>query len=384
MKIMDRRQNNRPLWALSLLLSLAAVIWVGCMWFTVERDYGEGIHVVRGAADLKAVLAASDSIEFQADGAPFLIPTGLFIQSMAFNSSSDVNLTGYIWQKYPSDFPVEFKKGVIFPEEVNSSSTVLREEYRAEGEENGVAYELIGWYFDVTVRQSFDYSRYPLDHLSVWLRLWPGDFNNDDRILLVPDFAAYSGLERNRFGLDQDLVHGLWEIDETFFSFNNIPYDTNFGYFEFPEQVLYKELFFNLGVQRKFINAFISNLVPLLVVSLLLFASLMIVSSDERRASRFGFSTSGVIGSCSALFFVVLLAHIQVREQFAASGLVYIEYFYLIMYGAILVTALNAYIFSLGQGHLGRWLQYRDNLIPKLAYWPSVTWALALVTYLKL
>ncbi len=381
---MDKTHSRRPLWALSLLLSLFALIWVVWMWSQTERHYGEGTHLVRDATDLERVLAESDSIEFQKGESPYQVPTGLFIQSLAFNSSSDVNLTGYIWQKYPSDFPQEFKKGVIFSEEVNSSGTVLREKYRAQGLENGIDYELIGWYFDVTVRQSFDYSQYPLDHLSIWLRLWPGDFNNDERILLVPDLAAYAELGQHRFGLDQDLVHGLWEIDETFFSFNNVPYDTNFGYFEFPEQVQYKELFFNLGVQRKFINAFVSNLVPLLVVSLLLFASLMIVSSDEKRASRFGFSTSGVVGSCSALFFVVLLAHIQVRDQFAGSGLVYIEYFYLIMYGAILLTALNAYLFSLGHGRLGRWLQYRDNLIPKLAYWPSVTWALALATWMKL
>lgn len=381
---MPENTVNRTLWVISLLLTLAATFIIGIIWSTSGRDYGMHSHVVRNAAELQSHLAARDSIELSGKEKPFLIPTGLFIQSLAFISSSDVNITGYIWQKYPQDFPKEFQKRVVFPEEVNSVNTMLREEYRAQGEENGSRFELIGWYFDVTVRQSFDYSHYPLDHLSVWLRIWPGDFGNDDKMLLIPDFSAYAGIERQRFGLDQEIVQGAWELDETFFSLNNIPYDTNFGYFETAHDATYKELFFNLGVKRKFINAFVINLVPLLVVALLLFASLMTISGDEQRASRFGFSTSGILATCSALFFVVLLAHIQVRSQFAGSGLIYIEYFYLVMYGTLLLTALNAYLFSLGEEQRWRWLHYRDNLLPKVAFWPLLMWSLALFSCLKL
>lgn len=75
----------------------------------------------------------------------------------------------------------------------------------------------------------------------------------------------------------------------------------------------------------------------------------MIVSGERDEAGKFGFNTSSVITTCSALFFVVLLAHIQVRRMFAGSGLVYLEYFYLIMYVIILLTSLNAYIFSIGE-----------------------------------
>jgi len=69
-----------------------------------------------------------------------------------------VNITGYIWQKYPKDFPKDF----IFPEEVNSVNMRLDKFYESTGEQDGIQYDVIGWYFDVTVRQSFDYSHYPL------------------------------------------------------------------------------------------------------------------------------------------------------------------------------------------------------------------------------
>ena len=50
---------------------------------------------------------------------------------------------------------------------------MISEEYRRrQGSE-----EVIGWYFDVTVRQAFDYSKYPLDTQDVWLRLWHKDFD---------------------------------------------------------------------------------------------------------------------------------------------------------------------------------------------------------------
>ena len=121
-----------------------------------------------------------------------------------------------------------------------------------------------------------------------------------------------------------------------------------------------------------------------LIVALLLFSQVMMGTSEEKRANKLGFNTTGVIATCSALFFLVMLAHIQVRSLFAGAGLVYIEYFYLIMYIVILFTALNAYIFSLGKLPRLNLIYYRDNFIAKLAFWPVVLWMMALVTVIKL
>jgi hypothetical protein len=100
----------------------------------------------------------------------------------------------------------------------------------------------------------------------------------------------------------------------------------------------------------------------------------------KTRAEKFGFNFSGVIATCSSLFFVVLLAHIQVRRQFAGSGLVYIEYFYLIMYVFILFTALSAYVFSLGRLKWFNLIYYQQHFIPKVAFWPVLLWMMAIAT----
>ncbi len=378
------KSNHSAYWLVSFLLSVVAVVIIGYKWFEVQRVHGLGINVIKDKAELEQVLQSSSTAEFRDGQKPFLIPTGFFIQSLAFITPSDINITGYIWQKYPQDFPENIPKEFVFPEEVDSGNTVLKEVYQFKGKQDGKVYDVIGWYFDVTLRQSYDYSKYPLDFLTVWIRIWTKNFTMADRVIHIPDFPAYTDTGRKTFGLDKDIVPGEWKIDETFFSYNDMPYDTDFGFFTKVKDLNYKEFFINIGMKRKFINAFVINLVPLFVVALLLFAQMMIVTGSKDLVERFGFSTSETITTCSALFFVVLLAHIQVRKLFSGSGLVYIEYFYLVMYVIILLTALNAYIFSLGRLKHLNLIHYRDNFIIKIAYWPVVLWMMAVVTLIKL
>lgn len=208
--------------------------------------------------------------------------------------------------------------------------------------------------------------------------------------MLVPDFEAYptaktEAKKRVQFYTDEDLVSGGWKVDEIFFNYHNHTYRTTFGLplkntVQEPISLKTKELYFNIAIQRMFRDSFIINLIPLFIVALLLFSQIMTVTGDEKQADKFGFTTTGIIGTCSALFFVVMLSHIQVRREFAGSGLVYIEYFYLIMYVIILLTALNSYVFSIGRLKHINIIHYRDNFIPKVIFWPLTLWLMAAVT----
>ena len=80
------------------------------------------------------------------------------------------------------------------------------------------------------------------------------------------------------------------------------------------------------------------------------------------------FNASGFSGASSALFFVVMLAHIQLRRQFAGANIVYIEYFYILMYAMLVLATVNTYLFSIRASGLGNIILYKDNLIPKVAY----------------
>lgn len=359
---------------LSICLSLLAV---GVLTGTpVSRTDNESVGVVK--------ISARNTQQTRARGengsAPYRIATGLFIHSLSFTNPSDVNITGYLWQLYPPGYPSQFRKGVSFPEEVNADSTVFRQHYRKNSEQG----ELFGWYFDVTLRQSFDYSNYPLDRHTIWLRLWPAEGAEQETVILEPDLAAYEDTQGRTFGLDADIVPGEWEIDEVFFSYNTLQYDTNFGFRGTPVSRARKEFHYNLVVKRKFINAFVVNLAPLLVVAMLLYAALLTCSANPAQGERFGFSPMVIVSVCSALFFVVMMAHVRVRSLFSESGLVYLEYYYLVMYVALFLVVVNAYLLVGPRSTLFRLLHYRDNLIPKLTYWPVLLWTLALVTRVKL
>lgn len=310
------------------------------------------------------------------DGSPhagrIMIPTGVFIQSVGFVQANDVNVTGYIWQKYGDDIPDDVSRGFVFPEEVASADTVIREEYRREG--------TIGWYFDVTLRQPFDYSKYPLDTQDVWLRLWHKDFDRD--VVLVPDLGAYraTGL-RDIFGVDSQVVTGGWQIVDTHFFYRRMSYDTNFGTMNHVGRINFPELHFNITLRRLFLNALVVALVPLIIVLILLYSVLILATADKERAEALGFSATGAIGAASGLLFVIMLAHIDVRKEFAAAGLLYLEYFYLITYAAVLGVSLNVYLFSAHRdARFLHFLHRDDNFLPKLMFWPIVLLFLAAVT----
>ncbi len=313
------------------------------------------------------------------------IKTGIFIQSLQFSNATEVNLTGYIWQRYKDGVHDDIKPsssdvGFVFPEQVNTGDDIEPYEvYRVnDGDE-----EVIGWYFEATLRQPFDYVEYPFDHKTVWVRMWAKDFSRN--IVLVPDFDAYkaTGLD-DIFGIEKNIVLGTWVRQDTFFDYKLSSYDTNFGITDYIGQDNFPELHYNLVIKRKFENAFIVYLLPLFLVATLLFSALLTVSTNEKLSNTLGFNVSGFIGACSALFFVVMLAHIQLREQFPGSGIVYIEYFYILMYALLVVATANTYLFSTNTGNWFKIIHYNDNIIAKVAYWPVVLSCLIFITLMFL
>ena len=307
------------------------------------------------------------------------VETGIFIQSLKFFNSTEVNLTGYIWQRYQNGLqddiiPGPGEVGFILPEQVDSSFDP-REVYRIR-----TAYEeLIGWYFEATLRQPFDYATYPFDHKTVWVRIWHRQFSSN--IVLVPDFQAYLATgPADIFGIEEAIVLDAWERENTYFDYKLSNYDTDFGITNYIGQQGFPELHYNFVVKRNFENAFIVYLLPLFLVAMLLYAALLTISGSEDLSKRLGFNTSGFIGGCSALFFVVLLAHIQLREQFVGSAIVYIEYFYILMYGLLVAATANTYLFSIRPKRWCGFILYRDNILVKVGYWPVVLGSLILIT----
>ena len=301
---------------------------------------------------------------------PIYIPTGLFIQSIKFNNSNDVTLTGYVWQKYDLDIYEEINAGIVFPEAIDSEFE--EERYRNSAKSSGDEDKPDGvilkrWYFKTTLRERFDYRLFPFDRQSVRIRLWHKDF--DRNVILVPDFESYDSLNPKALpGIEKDFVLSGWALSSSFYDVRVNQYNSNFGQESYITRNRIPELYFNVELQRRFESAFISYVFPLSIMLLMLYAVLITTSRSETVKDVFGFNVTSVLASCSAIFFVVLVSHVQLRNYLSSDIIVYLEYFYLITYLVILLVAINAILFS---WHTAiAWVSFRDNLIPKLLYWP--------------
>jgi hypothetical protein len=374
--------QHKGWWGLSAIVSAVLVVILLNLWMQLNEHIIEPTQLV-DAQSVDAflqenwedkVVAKSGRIE------PTLkVETGIFIQSLKFFNSAEVNLTGYIWQRYRNGIHDSIKPGpgeigFVLPDRVDSEVQPV-EAYRIKLAQE----EVIGWYFEATVRQPFNYKTYPFDHKTVWVRMWHKQFSRN--IVLVPDFEAYEATGPDDiFGIEESIVLETWERENTFFDYKLPSYDTDFGITNYVGQHGFPELHYNFIIKRKFENAFIVYLLPLFLVATLLFAALLTITGKKELVDRLGFDVAGFIGAASALFFVVMLAHIQLREQFAGSGIVYIEHFYILMYLLLVVATANTYIFSLKPRRGWGLILYGDNILVKVGYWPVALGCLIAIT----
>lgn len=261
--------THRQWWMVSTVISVLLAAYLIHLWVQMN-DYDVQHSQIVNESDAQAFIKENWIDKQSANNkiaAPVsYIKTGVFIQSLKFDTSSDVNLTGYIWQHYQKGIhdhiiPKEGEVGFVLPEAVNSSVTTTQA-YRIVSEEQ----ISIGWYFEARVRQFFEYNKYPFDHKTVWLRLWAEHFS--DNIVLVPDFGGYDATGINDvFGIAEDIVLGTWQREDTYFDYQLSSYDTNFGLVGNAKQQRIPELRYNIVMKRKFGNAFIIYLLPLFLVA---------------------------------------------------------------------------------------------------------------------
>ena len=245
------RYDHRGLWLLAFIFSLLCILGIGFIWhLTINNSTLDGRNVdlvVFDREDVETVLQhANTSSKIPR------IPTGVFLQSIEFSNAYDVIVTGYIWQNISRPDAENASPRFSFPE---SEETTIEKAYVNEDK------SVLGWRFKTTLRQQFDYSRYPFDREDVWIRLK----SNDSTSVLVPDFDSYNSLIPETFpGMDRSFLLEGWEPQKTFFSYRLNSYSTNFGVGNFANSNV-PELYFNVDVKRDFKGPFDSDLLPVMV-----------------------------------------------------------------------------------------------------------------------
>lgn len=301
---------------------------------------------------------------------PRRIPTGVFIQSIDFQSAVNLKVTGYVWQKFKMNDQEPIEEGLVFPDA--QEITIDKAYEKVSGN-----IRTIGWNFQLILREGFDYLTYPFDLENVWLRMWPKEFHKN--IVLVPDFDSYLVDDPDFLpGIDSQLVLPGWKILQSSFSYLPASYNTNFGISNFAGTEEFPELRFNVVIQRNFIDPFISIILPLLVVVILVFILLLTCSREESLKELFGFSAGGILSGIAALFFVVIFAQIDLRTNLEVERIMYMDFYYFVIYLVFMVVSVNSVLFCWPRRIA--FIHFEDNLLPKLLYWPLILGTIFLTT----
>ncbi|MFK5969512.1 MAG: cache domain-containing protein [Candidatus Marithrix sp.] len=281
----------------------------------------------------------------------YYVPTGIFIESMKFSGVNNIHLSGYVWQKYDDSIPDTITRGFALPQ---AGYTDITKSYQLE--ENGV--EVIGWHFQIVMRHEFYYAKYPFDKRHIGIRIAHRDF--DQNVILVPDLEAYGVMNpAAKPGVKKELVLSGWSVLKSFFNYRINYENTNFGISEYMGMgdTNFPHLHINVLLRREFIGQFISSVLPLIIISTILFALQMWLGK-----------TTTFVRSLIGLFFGILLAHIRLRGTIKTPEIIYLEFFYLILYCSFLITTFSFFLFRY-RVTIG---YYRDGLIPKLLFWPII------------
>lgn len=364
-------------WTVALLAGLSGLWW---LIDSSTREDGWRGTPVRSHADVAAFLDAHaplPPIASSGDQDILMVPTGVMIQSVEFLSGSNVRVSGYVWQKYPQGLPDSFVRGFVLPDAVVEAYR-SEEAYRLS---DGTT-ETIGWYFAATLRESFDYARYPFDRPNIWLRLWAKDFSHN--IQLVPDLDAYFDLTPSTMpGIEGTFVYGNWNPVFSGFSFDLGYYNSDYGIpGDETSNVGDPEVVFNFVMKRDPLGPASDFVFYSLTVALLTFGLLVLTSGNPDIRGRFGISTAGVLGSVSVLLFGVIGKQGTLRTALDTQQLTYLEALPVLLYVMLLLTALNAILVCAPFDF--KVLEYRDNLLPELFFWPvllSLLFLLTLVVY---
>lgn len=297
------------------------------------------------------------------------IPTGIQIEAMDFDSPTSATLNGLVWQRLPANLPDDFIEGFRLPQRIGPESAI-EEIYRAQqGTET-----IVIWSVDIVLRQDFDPQLFPFDARFIGMRLEPADLRGN--VVLVPDLRGYDLIAPElKPGVDSEVFLYNWRLEGSFYHYERVVQNTHFALTSRLASPPLPTLNYTIILERRFIGPFIAYLLPGIIVSLMVYAY-MLRDRDPGDENEI----DNTLNYAAALFFVVVVSHAALRDNTAAVGITYMEYFYLLIYIGIITVALNDIVIAKRPQFL--FVTFHNNLLPRLLFWPVVSTTILIVTAL--
>jgi hypothetical protein len=266
------------LWGAVVASCLMLVLGIGLLWqqgFGAPSPPREGQTVFANAGSVRRFVLDTTRTSLQRRGTlPRFVPTGVVLETFELTGPNNILVSGYVWQTYPANIPDTITRGFLLPE---ASDVTIREAYRRKHADS----ETIGWFIKAAIRQSFDYSKYPLDEQDFRLRIRHQDLDNG--VILIPDLDSYQIVHPlARLGLEKDLTLPGWVVARTQFSNLASNRNTSFGITE-SAGGLANELAFNVSINRRIVEPLFSSVLPIAVSSFMVFT--LLLSSTRAHAA---------------------------------------------------------------------------------------------------
>ncbi|SMD35249.1 Cache domain-containing protein [Reichenbachiella faecimaris] len=374
-----KANTKRKLWSVSVYASLIIVSNIMVMWYlNLNFNYSQGTEK-EVFIDNRTSLASfinSENLRVSKLGLQKFIPvsTGIFVEEFEFRDAYNVTIRGQVWQKWPKHLARFYEAGIRFPQEALGALTIINKISEKE-DKNFVTHT---WTVKVMLKMPFDYSKYPFDVRDVKIEIMYPDV--DSGVLLVPDVDGYSDiLPYSSPGINKDIFLNDSKLLSTQFSFNLVNFQDRFGNKKFTGLNQFPIMKYSINLKRRLLNVMVMNIIPIIVVASMIFLIFYSITKDKDDKS--GVSMMGAVQSSAGFFFVLLVAHIDLRRRLSTPSLTYIETFYLTMYVFMALLAINVVAFTKSKSQ-SRFLHYEDNLIVKVCYWPVLLFTWMLITLL--
>jgi hypothetical protein len=216
----------------------------------------------------------------------------------------------------------------------------------------------VGWFFSTEIQQRFDNRLYPLDQAIIKIQIEPSKMS--DRYVLVPATLDYDYMSPgSKPGLAGSLKVRGWLLRNSFFTYDPAGYGTNFGLFRQISKDAIPNLVFNIRMTRDILSPIISYCIVIYIVVMQIYGVSVLKIENPYQ----------VLSIAAALFLVVAITHNGLRDAIAITGVVYLEYYFILLYLTILATSINAIMWA-AKIQLPI-LTYRNNLAIKVMFWPA-------------
>lgn len=381
LKVYQGNINN--MWYFSILFSLLILTNIIIIWklnlnmIEVREDLHKEKIVTK--TDLNSFLLEKNK-KLKDIGYPeyITIPTGIYLYDMYFINAYDISFHGKIWQKIPDTLNLKLKNKVafIFPQKLSQGISIRTNFISKTKVKNDWVYL---YDFTAVLNLDFYYSKYPLDFRMLNIQLmYPNTYEN---IILVPDLDGYTKMDpKLKPGINNKMYLPGNRIYSSYFSFANIDFNSNLGDISYKGPSNTPVLEFNVLVKRVLATAIVSDILPIVVISIMMF--LLLFTLHKVNGELIEGSALSVIQAAGGFLFILLMAHIQLRKTLETPELSYIEMFYIIMY--FFVSLISTSILLYVKTNKFKFLEYKNNIIVKVSFWPVLLIAIYITTILML